>query len=67
MQTLTIHGVKKVTFVPTKYFDTTNYAPFFYRYLEVHDTSGNIVQICLYSDSAEAIEINEPKGETKSF
>ena len=62
MQTFTIHDVTKVTLDPIRHINDSN--PFFYRYLEVQDVSGNILQLCLYSTWAAAIEINEPKEET---
>lgn len=64
MQHIAFHDVQSVYLNPTRHIDCEN-APFFYRYIEVTDKGGNMFQLCLYSASVDALEINKPEGETK--
>lgn len=59
MQTLTLHSVSRVILDPIIQAGSDN--PFFYRYIEVQDEIGNMLQICLYSTTRAAIEINSLK------
>lgn len=62
MQHLDIHNVESMQLGKISCIDTKQ-GPFFYRYIEIMDKDGNMVQLCFYSTISKALEIVEEQND----